>query len=110
MVIHRIFGCFLAVFYISIFTGVLPWFSGFQSAKGDIDHSLALSMKADQGFSYVYFFAALSIYFLVFPTRAKMRFSPRYGSMGSYSLTEGVWIIAGYLTMVSTFIIMYAFG
>ena len=35
MVIHRIFGCFLAVFYISIFTGVLPWFSGFQSAKGD---------------------------------------------------------------------------
>lgn len=109
MVFHRIFGCFLAVLYISVFSGALPWFSGVQSARTDFNYSMALSVKADTGFGYIYLLATLSVYLLVFPTSAKIRFSPRYGNMGSYTLTEGVWIIAGYLSMISTFMIIYAF-
>lgn len=77
MLLHRQLGCVLAVFYIAGFSGELLWFRGIHTAASSVDPSMAYADKADAGIGYIYLLASLSVYFLVFPTSAKHRFSPR---------------------------------
>jgi hypothetical protein len=104
--LHRCLGIILTLIYLGIFSGFLPWFTEFgyaQRSSGEFSHQVG------RGITYVYYLAFFSVFFWVFPAKAMKKLSPRYGQMKSILLTEGVWIVAGYLCLGALCMVLYAF-
>jgi hypothetical protein len=63
--------------------------------------------KAFEGIFAVYLTAVCGVYFLVLPSHAMRLLSPKNGPSNRSVLTEGLWVIFGYMLVGLSFGILY---
>lgn len=108
---NKVIGILTGVVFVSIFSGNTGWFPEFFQLKSIVESvsSLYIRSKALTGIYVCYVTAAASVYFIVFPHHAMRMLSPKISSSNQSVLTEGAWVIIGYLFVGLTFGILHVY-
>ncbi|MDD5359699.1 MAG: hypothetical protein PHI02_05480 [Sulfurovaceae bacterium] len=106
MSIHRLIGIIFAIFFLLVFTGMVDWFNGIQEVLNTKEEYVA--GRVADGIGSIYLFAILGVIFLIFPAQLTKKFiKPPEGSPFDDST---IWLIWGYLFVLSDIGLMFLLG
>ena len=106
MNIHRLIGITFAIFFLLVFTGMVDCFSGIQEVLNAKEGYF--SRRVADGKGSIYLFAILGVIFLIFPAQLTKKFiKPPEGSPFDDST---IWLIWGYLFVLSDIGLMFLLG